>query len=84
MGKVLKVYTDGDLRVLVEGHTWTFNPSCCTLLPHGAQDINNTMNSSAEREEHTSKYCKFGKDRKSLIFAFLVFSLRRKIKICND
>ena len=30
------------------------------------------------------RYCKFGKDCVGLIFAFLAFSLRRKIKICND
>uniref|UniRef100_A0AAZ3SGK5 E3 ubiquitin-protein ligase MIB2 n=1 Tax=Oncorhynchus tshawytscha TaxID=74940 RepID=A0AAZ3SGK5_ONCTS len=28
MGKVLKVYADGDLRVAFGGQTWTFNPAC--------------------------------------------------------
>lgn len=25
-GKVIKIYSDGDLRVALDGHTWTFNP----------------------------------------------------------
>ncbi|XP_077998099.1 E3 ubiquitin-protein ligase MIB2-like [Glandiceps talaboti] len=50
-GKVLKVYTDGDLRVSVNGSTWTYNPSCASLVQvHGSkQDANNTM--SADRED---------------------------------
>ncbi|KAM6977226.1 E3 ubiquitin-protein ligase MIB2 [Aplochiton taeniatus] len=28
IGKVLKVYADGDLRVAFGGQTWTFNPAC--------------------------------------------------------
>lgn len=28
VGKVLKVYGDGDLRVAFGGQTWTFNPAC--------------------------------------------------------
>ncbi|XP_035596430.1 E3 ubiquitin-protein ligase MIB2-like isoform X2 [Oncorhynchus keta] len=28
VGKVLKVYADGDLRVAFNGQTWTFNPAC--------------------------------------------------------
>lgn len=30
VGKVLKVYADGDLRVAFGGQTWTFNPACLT------------------------------------------------------
>ncbi|MBN3326190.1 MIB2 ligase, partial [Atractosteus spatula] len=33
MGKVLKVYADGDLRVAFGGQTWTFNPACLTSQP---------------------------------------------------
>ncbi|XP_071109275.1 E3 ubiquitin-protein ligase MIB2-like isoform X1 [Haliotis cracherodii] len=51
LGRVLKVYTDGDLRVNVEGQTWTFNPLCCQLIPHGAQEMNNTMGSHRDRPE---------------------------------
>ncbi|KAM6402544.1 E3 ubiquitin-protein ligase MIB2 isoform 3-T5 [Rhynochetos jubatus] len=30
IGKVIKVYGDGDLRVSVAGQSWTFNPACLT------------------------------------------------------
>nr|XP_033777263.1 E3 ubiquitin-protein ligase MIB2 isoform X1 [Geotrypetes seraphini]XP_033777264.1 E3 ubiquitin-protein ligase MIB2 isoform X1 [Geotrypetes seraphini]XP_033777265.1 E3 ubiquitin-protein ligase MIB2 isoform X1 [Geotrypetes seraphini]XP_033777267.1 E3 ubiquitin-protein ligase MIB2 isoform X1 [Geotrypetes seraphini]XP_033777268.1 E3 ubiquitin-protein ligase MIB2 isoform X1 [Geotrypetes seraphini]XP_033777269.1 E3 ubiquitin-protein ligase MIB2 isoform X1 [Geotrypetes seraphini] len=30
IGKVIKVFGDGDLRVLVGGQSWTFNPACLT------------------------------------------------------
>ncbi|XP_075028394.1 E3 ubiquitin-protein ligase MIB2 isoform X2 [Calonectris borealis] len=30
IGKVIKVYGDGDLRVSVGGQSWTFNPACLT------------------------------------------------------
>lgn len=33
VGKVVKVYADGDLRVSVEGATWTLNPLCVNLEP---------------------------------------------------
>lgn len=33
VGKVLKVYADGDLRVAFGGQTWTFNPACLTGQP---------------------------------------------------
>uniref|UniRef100_A0A8D3A7J8 E3 ubiquitin-protein ligase MIB2 n=1 Tax=Scophthalmus maximus TaxID=52904 RepID=A0A8D3A7J8_SCOMX len=33
MGKVLKVYADGDLRVAFGGQTWTFNPACLSGRP---------------------------------------------------
>ncbi|CAH1773486.1 unnamed protein product [Owenia fusiformis] len=53
-GRVLKVYTDGDLRVSVSNQTWTFNPACCIIQPHGAEDMNNTMGGGQERDEPTS------------------------------
>ena len=28
-GKVVKVYSDGDMRVSINDQTWTFNPLCC-------------------------------------------------------
>ena len=55
MGKVLKVYADGDLRVSADGQTWTFNPKCCTLHPHCQQEMNNTMGSH-QREEQTGAH----------------------------
>lgn len=33
VGKVLKVYADGDLRVAFGGQTWTFNPACLKSQP---------------------------------------------------
>ncbi|GCB72199.1 hypothetical protein scyTo_0009056, partial [Scyliorhinus torazame] len=40
IGKVLKVYGDGDLRVGVGGQTWTFNPACVTTAQPGEVDAN--------------------------------------------
>ena len=54
MGRVQKVYADGDLRVCVSGQTWTFNPACCSAAPHAQQDLNNTM-SENQLEEPSSK-----------------------------
>uniref|UniRef100_A0A8C6P512 MIB E3 ubiquitin protein ligase 2 n=1 Tax=Nothobranchius furzeri TaxID=105023 RepID=A0A8C6P512_NOTFU len=33
VGKVTKVYADGDLRVAFGGQTWTFNPACLAAQP---------------------------------------------------
>lgn len=33
VGKVLKVYADGDLRVAFGSQTWTFNPACICAHP---------------------------------------------------
>ncbi|XP_041129422.1 E3 ubiquitin-protein ligase MIB2-like isoform X2 [Polyodon spathula] len=33
VGKVLKVYADGDLRVALGAQTWTFNPACLSAQP---------------------------------------------------
>ncbi|CAL7942292.1 unnamed protein product [Xylocopa violacea] len=38
-GKVIKIYSDGDLRVALDGHTWTFNPLSVTLVPPGTESI---------------------------------------------
>ena len=53
IGKVTKVYPDGDLRVTVDGQTWTLNPLCLTALPGSATELHNTMAASV-RQEHTS------------------------------
>lgn len=52
-GVVARVYPDGDLRVNVEGKTWTFNPQCVTLAPRSAE-YNNTMRAN-ERQENPSE-----------------------------
>ncbi|KAK7069478.1 E3 ubiquitin-protein ligase mib2, partial [Halocaridina rubra] len=51
-GVIARVYPDGDLRVNVEGKTWTFNPLCVSLAPRNAE-YNNTMRAN-ERHEHAS------------------------------
>ncbi|XP_076451945.1 E3 ubiquitin-protein ligase MIB2-like isoform X2 [Babylonia areolata] len=51
VGKVLKVYGDGDLRVQIDGQVWTFNPACCqpdfTSVPHNPD---NTLGGHHARE----------------------------------
>uniref|UniRef100_T1JDF9 RING-type E3 ubiquitin transferase n=1 Tax=Strigamia maritima TaxID=126957 RepID=T1JDF9_STRMM len=54
-GKVIKVYSDGDLRVNVEGQTWTFNPLTVIAIPGSAAELSNTMTAN-EREEHTNPF----------------------------
>lgn len=46
------MYTDGDLRVMVEGNTWTLNPQCVVSVPGSQTELNNTMNANT-REEHS-------------------------------
>jgi E3 ubiquitin-protein ligase mind-bomb len=53
MGKVTKIYSDGDLRVTVDGQTWTFNPLCVHLMPGSATELNNTLQTN-EREKRLS------------------------------
>lgn len=52
-GVVARVYSDGDLRVSVEGKTWTFNPLCVVPAPRSAE-YNNTMRAN-ERQDHTAE-----------------------------
>ena len=55
VGKVNKIYRDGDLRVCIDSQTWTLNPACVTLVPGSQTEINNSMQSSSnQREEHTN------------------------------
>nr|KAG5706441.1 hypothetical protein BaRGS_032834 [Batillaria attramentaria] len=44
-GRVLKVYSDGDLRVQVDSQVWTFNPACCQSQPNsrGGHNPENTL-----------------------------------------
>lgn len=48
LGKVVKVYADGDLRVTVDGQTWTFNPLCVTLDPLSVMDTNSSLRHQRE------------------------------------
>ncbi|XP_012946086.1 E3 ubiquitin-protein ligase MIB2 [Aplysia californica] len=50
IGVVKTVYSDGDMRVLVCNQEWTFNPLCCSLVPHRIDDMNNTLGSGYERD----------------------------------
>mgnify|MGYP001794050091 FL=1 len=54
VGKVVKVYSDGDMRVCVNGQTWTFNPQCCTPRPQDQAQVDNTK-SAAEDAPGCSK-----------------------------
>lgn len=50
-GQVLKVYSDGDLRVQVDKQVWTFNPACCSAMTHPASHHpDNTMTDSNPRD----------------------------------
>lgn len=54
VGKVVKIYSDGDLRVSISGQTWTLNPLSVQLVPQTSTDHDNT-NTELAREDHTSK-----------------------------
>ena len=51
IGKVVKVYADGDLRVSVENQTWTLNPLCVTLVPESNTDIVREADTSRHQQE---------------------------------
>ena len=57
MGKIVKVYEDQDLRVTVDGQTWTFNPKCVSLVPGSDNETNNTTTTShpSTREDTNSR-----------------------------
>lgn len=57
MGKVLKVYADGDLRVQLDGHAWTLHPQCVRIVPGSAAELANTMHAvQNQRQDPSSKY----------------------------
>ena len=49
-GKVFKIYSDGDLRVALDGHTWTFNPQSVTLVPPGTETVSVQDESNRSRD----------------------------------
>lgn len=49
-GKVIKIYSDGDLRVALDGHTWTFNPQSVTLVPPGTETVSVQDESNRSRD----------------------------------
>lgn len=48
-GKVIKIYSDGDLRVALDGHTWTFNALSVVLVPAGTNVIAHNVNRNKDR-----------------------------------
>ncbi|KAK9888621.1 hypothetical protein WA026_000850 [Henosepilachna vigintioctopunctata] len=54
LGKVLKVYSDGDLRVQLDGHAWTLNPQCVKIVPGSAAELANTMHASQNQRQEPS------------------------------
>lgn len=54
LGKVLKIYSDGDLRVQLDGHTWTLNPQCVRLVPGSAAELANTMHATQNQRQEPS------------------------------
>ncbi|XP_030761110.1 E3 ubiquitin-protein ligase MIB2 [Sitophilus oryzae] len=57
LGKVLKVYSDGDLRVQLDGHAWTLNPQCVKTVPGSAAELANTMHANQnQRQEPTIQW----------------------------
>ena len=40
-GRVVKVYSDGDVRVKIAGNVWTFNPACLRIVKRSANLMNN-------------------------------------------
>lgn len=49
-GKVLQVYGDGDIRVSVNGQSFTFNPQCCTPLTSSSSSslLNSTSHNTLQ------------------------------------
>jgi hypothetical protein len=43
LGSVVQLYPDGDLKVKIGDTVLKFNAKCCSLVPHGQQDMNNTF-----------------------------------------
>lgn len=52
IGKVIKVYGDGDLRVSVGGQSWTFNPACLTAYQRDEEaNLMTTENAKESKSE---------------------------------
>ena len=59
VGRVIKVYPDGDLRVEVGTQIWTLNPACCTVAQQQTANMNNTNGAFDRPAESTSSMCEF-------------------------
>ena len=72
-GIVARVYSDGDLRVNVEGKTWTFNPLCVSLAPRSAE-YNNTMRAN-ERQDHSAESAVPSAGECILVYVYVLYPL---------
>ncbi|KAK9759062.1 Mind bomb SH3 repeat domain [Popillia japonica] len=54
LGKIVKVYADGDLRVQLDGHAWTLNPQCVKVVPGSAAELANTMHATQNQRQEPS------------------------------
>lgn len=48
------MYSDGDLRVQLDGHAWTLNPQCVRLVPGSAAELANTMHATQNQRQEPS------------------------------
>lgn len=72
-GKVIKIYSDGDLRVALDihGHTWTFNP--LSVVP-----VSSGTNTTAGAHDNANR----SRDRSSMfVFIIHVNLIALKLKI---
>lgn len=78
MGKVLKVYADGDLRVAFGGQTWTFNPAC--LSAQTMEMDANLMTAENPNESGSKDYLDLANRRKGA--SYLTVIQRALLFIC--
>lgn len=48
------MYSDGDLRVQLDGHAWTLNPQCVRVVPGSAAELANTMHATQNQRQEPS------------------------------
>lgn len=71
LGKIIKVYSDGDLRIQLDGHAWTLNPQCVRLVPGSATELSNTMH--ADQNQRLEPSCEL---KIIFYFEFEIFYLK--------
>ena len=57
-GKVIKIYSDGDLRVALDihGHTWTFNPLSVVPVSSGTNATAATHDNVNKSRDHSGMF----------------------------
>lgn len=70
-GKVIKIYSDGDLRVALDihGHTWTFNP--LSVVP-----VSSGTNASSATHDNANR----SRDRSSM-FIFIIIHIHDFVSV---